>query len=188
MRRAGRSVAAVCVLSGFFAAYACVHGTTGGIPTDGLEWVATWEGPPQLTEPANMPPAPGIANRAVRQIIHVTLDVIQRGDHASHPGDLPHVFERDGIVRAEPAERHVHEPALRLNVGVTVRAARMTCRPTAPCSTLDTAAVARSGRAEPARCAATCRQSPSARRRRSARPSAGSAEAGRLRRMQADTE
>jgi lysophospholipase L1-like esterase len=36
-------------------------------------WVATWQAAPQLTEPRNMPPAPGLAGRTIRQIVHVTL-------------------------------------------------------------------------------------------------------------------
>ena len=35
--------------------------------------MATWEGPPQLTEPRNMPPAPGLSGQTIRQVIHVTL-------------------------------------------------------------------------------------------------------------------
>lgn len=55
-------------------AIACAGaGRTGGAPVDGMKWVASWEGPPQLTEPRNMPPAPGVSSRAIRQIIHVTL-------------------------------------------------------------------------------------------------------------------
>ncbi len=36
-------------------------------------WVGTWETSPQLIEPNNMPPAPGLADTTLRQVIHVTL-------------------------------------------------------------------------------------------------------------------
>lgn len=101
MRRAGSSVARVCALGGIFAAYACVHGTVAGIPTNGFEWVATWEGPPQLTEPGNMPPAPGISTRAVRQVIHVTLGGSRwRFKFSNEFGDGPLTIEGAGVARS----------------------------------------------------------------------------------------
>ncbi len=39
----------------------------------GDHWVATWEAAPQLVEPANLPPAPGLAGATLRQVIHVSL-------------------------------------------------------------------------------------------------------------------
>ena len=36
-------------------------------------WVGAWMASPQLTEPGNLPPAPGFADTTVRQIIRVTL-------------------------------------------------------------------------------------------------------------------
>ena len=36
-------------------------------------WVGTWAASPQLTEPANMPPEPGLADATLRQIVHVSL-------------------------------------------------------------------------------------------------------------------
>jgi lysophospholipase L1-like esterase len=36
-------------------------------------WLATWEAPPQLTEPRNLPPAPGLAGSTLRQWIHVSV-------------------------------------------------------------------------------------------------------------------
>jgi lysophospholipase L1-like esterase len=51
---------------------ACAYHATIGQGRLGA-WTATWEGPPQLTEPRNMPPAPGLSGQAIRQVIHVTL-------------------------------------------------------------------------------------------------------------------
>ena len=36
-------------------------------------WVATWAAAPQLTEPANLPPAPGFADATLRQALHVSI-------------------------------------------------------------------------------------------------------------------
>src|SRR5713101_3109663 len=42
------------------------------VPDDG-RWVASWVAAPQLTEPHNMPPAPGLAGRTLRQVIQPSL-------------------------------------------------------------------------------------------------------------------
>lgn len=36
-------------------------------------WVGTWGTAPQLTEPANLPPAPGLTGNTLRQVVHVSL-------------------------------------------------------------------------------------------------------------------
>jgi lysophospholipase L1-like esterase len=36
-------------------------------------WVATWMAPPQRTEPANLPPAPGLAGSTLRQVAHLSV-------------------------------------------------------------------------------------------------------------------
>ena len=40
---------------------------------DESHWVGTWAAAPQLTEPANMPPEPGLADATLRQVVHVSL-------------------------------------------------------------------------------------------------------------------
>ena len=40
----------------------------------GQEWIGAWTAAPQLTEPGNMPPAPGLSNTTLRQVIHPSLD------------------------------------------------------------------------------------------------------------------
>jgi len=42
-------------------------------PADG-RWVGSWVSAPQLTEPQNMPPAPGLAGQTLRQVIQPSLD------------------------------------------------------------------------------------------------------------------
>ena len=36
-------------------------------------WVGTWTTAPQLVEPGNMPPAPGLANNSLRQVVRVSI-------------------------------------------------------------------------------------------------------------------
>ncbi len=43
-------------------------------PLHGPRWVGTWASGPQLTEPGNLPPAPGLANNTLRQNVFATLD------------------------------------------------------------------------------------------------------------------
>jgi lysophospholipase L1-like esterase len=66
--------------------------TGGGLATSGLEarsrvglgptyagfetspgWVGTWMSAQQLVEPGNLPPAPGLADATLRQVVHVSL-------------------------------------------------------------------------------------------------------------------
>ena len=44
-----------------------------GARGDEARWVGTWAASPQLTEPANMPPGPGLADATLRQVVHVSL-------------------------------------------------------------------------------------------------------------------
>ena len=39
----------------------------------GADWVVTWGTSPQLTEPRNLPPAPGLTGNTLRQIINVSI-------------------------------------------------------------------------------------------------------------------
>jgi lysophospholipase L1-like esterase len=43
------------------------------LPGKGDQWVGTWVSAPQLVEPGNMPPPPGMADTTLRQVVHVTL-------------------------------------------------------------------------------------------------------------------
>ncbi|MGC4232845.1 MAG: hypothetical protein QM594_07680, partial [Niabella sp.] len=37
------------------------------------KWVGTWATAPQLVEPGNMPPQPGLANNTIRQVVRVSI-------------------------------------------------------------------------------------------------------------------
>jgi lysophospholipase L1-like esterase len=39
----------------------------------GQEWISAWTAAPQLTEPGNMPPTPGLSGTTLRQVIHPSL-------------------------------------------------------------------------------------------------------------------
>jgi lysophospholipase L1-like esterase len=38
-----------------------------------MSWVGTWTAAPQLTEPGNLPPAPGLAGNTLRQVVYVSI-------------------------------------------------------------------------------------------------------------------
>src|SRR6266567_6591116 len=42
-------------------------------PAPGPHWLGTWAASPQLTEPRNMPPPPGLAGSTLRQVIHISV-------------------------------------------------------------------------------------------------------------------
>src|SRR3954466_6360174 len=54
-------------------ALAFVAPTAAVAAGDEGRWVGTWAASPQLTEPANMPPEPGLADATLRQVVHVSL-------------------------------------------------------------------------------------------------------------------
>jgi hypothetical protein len=71
----------------------------------GLDWIGAWEAAPQLTEPGNMPPAPGLSGNTLRQRIHPSLGGTQWRFRLSNEfGDGPleiqsaHVARRDRPV------------------------------------------------------------------------------------------
>jgi lysophospholipase L1-like esterase len=44
-----------------------------GKSTPAEKWVGTWSMAPQLVEPGNNPPSPGLSNNTLRQIVHVSI-------------------------------------------------------------------------------------------------------------------
>jgi lysophospholipase L1-like esterase len=52
---------------------ACARGVPAPATPQAAHWVATWAASPQRTEPANLPPAPGLAGNTLRQVIHLSL-------------------------------------------------------------------------------------------------------------------
>lgn len=68
MRQEWRGVSILWTL----AAAGCVASAPAGRPA-AERWVATWATAPQLTEPRNMPPAPGLAGNTLRQALRVSI-------------------------------------------------------------------------------------------------------------------
>ena len=44
-----------------------------GMAVEVEHWVGTWGAAPQLTEPGNLPPAPGLAEHTLRQVVYVSI-------------------------------------------------------------------------------------------------------------------
>ena len=49
-------------------AVGCAH-----LADNDRHWVGTWGASPQLTEPRNLPPPPGLSSNTLRQVVHVSL-------------------------------------------------------------------------------------------------------------------
>jgi lysophospholipase L1-like esterase len=74
-RRAHAALLAVSTAATIAATLACAR-RPAAVPASapaGTHWVATWGASPQRTEPANMPPAPGLAGSTLRQVVHLSL-------------------------------------------------------------------------------------------------------------------
>jgi lysophospholipase L1-like esterase len=63
----------VFALVALTAASPCHTQTMIAAPDNGNHWVGTWGCAPQLTEPRNLPPAPGLTSNTLRQVVHVSI-------------------------------------------------------------------------------------------------------------------
>jgi lysophospholipase L1-like esterase len=62
-------------------------------------WVGTWASAQQLTEPRNLPPAPGLSNDTLRQVVHVTLGGSQlRAQFSNAYGNSPVIINAAHIA------------------------------------------------------------------------------------------
>lgn len=52
---------------------ACSGSKTTNTTEADMGWVGTWNTAPQLVEPRNVPPEPGLSNNTLRQVVHVSL-------------------------------------------------------------------------------------------------------------------
>ncbi len=67
----------------------------------GQEWIGAWEAAPQLTEPGNMPPAPGLSGNTLRQRIHPSLGGTRWRFRLSNEfGDGPLEIQAAHVARA----------------------------------------------------------------------------------------
>jgi len=57
----------------FFLPECAAKSADGKDGNDSLSWVTTWSTSQQLVEPGNMPPAPGLTNNTLRQIVRISI-------------------------------------------------------------------------------------------------------------------
>ncbi len=67
-----RRVSHALLLALLLAPAAC-HPARPQAPAAAPTWVGTWSAAPQLVEPRNLPPAPGLSGNTLRQAVHVSL-------------------------------------------------------------------------------------------------------------------
>ena len=60
-------------LAGMFLFVMCHKSQMTGVPESSEKWVGTWGTAPQLVEPRNNPPEPGLSHNTIRQIVRVSL-------------------------------------------------------------------------------------------------------------------
>jgi lysophospholipase L1-like esterase len=60
-------------LLSFFLSFAVCNPEPTGLPNPVEEWVGTWRTAPQLVEPHNNPPEPGLSHNTLRQVVRISL-------------------------------------------------------------------------------------------------------------------
>ncbi len=64
----------ILLAASFFAATFCdAQPAADDVPATAGHWVGTWGASPQLTEPKNLPPPPGLAGNTLRQVVQVSI-------------------------------------------------------------------------------------------------------------------
>jgi lysophospholipase L1-like esterase len=61
------------ILLGNAGIFSYCHSQPAGIADAPRKWVGTWSTAPQLVEPGNMPPAPGLTDNSLRQVVRVSI-------------------------------------------------------------------------------------------------------------------
>ncbi len=93
-----KRLSVVLVLVGALAT-ACAP-RTAVAPAAAERWVTTWASAPQLTEPRNMPPAPGLSGNTLRQALRVSLGGNRLRVHFSNAfGNAPMVLRAVHLAR-----------------------------------------------------------------------------------------
>ena len=81
-------------------------------PAAAGQWVAAWQGSPQLTEPRNLPPAPGLTGSTLRQTIRVSLGGAQWRFRVSNEfGDAPLTISAIHVARGAAGRDSIDAPS-----------------------------------------------------------------------------
>jgi lysophospholipase L1-like esterase len=64
---------ALCTLTLVILYAVPLHGLSAGVDASVMRWVGTWSTSPQLVETGNNPPAPGLANNTLRQVLRISI-------------------------------------------------------------------------------------------------------------------
>ncbi len=70
--RSHRALLGCCALLALGRITAC-HAASSVDSSSATQWVGTWSTAPQLVEPGNNPPSPGLSNNTLRQIVRVSI-------------------------------------------------------------------------------------------------------------------
>src|SRR6185369_8512703 len=101
MQREGRLYLAVVAAALAGVSSCASRPRASSAPNDGAAWVATWSASQQLTEPRNMPPAPGLRGSTLRQVVHVSLGGQRLRMHVSNAfGDAPVTITQARLARS----------------------------------------------------------------------------------------
>ena len=83
---------------------ACAHHRAPADLVGSPHWLGTWTASPQLVEPRNMPPAPGLTGSTLRQVFHVSIGGPVIRLHCSNAfGDAPLTITAAHIARSRGA-------------------------------------------------------------------------------------
>ena len=93
------------------------------VANNGAPWVGTWACSPQLVEPQNMPPAPGLAGNTLRQVVHLTLGGQGLQDFIKGAVD-PANFDTLSMGMSGDFEVAIEEGATLVRVGQAIFGAR----------------------------------------------------------------
>jgi len=66
------SLSTVIVLA-HYSFFSICYSQSAAVSASARQWVGTWSTAPQLVEPGNMPPPPGLTNNALRQVVRVSI-------------------------------------------------------------------------------------------------------------------
>jgi len=67
------TLAILTTVLGASGSFSFCYAEATGISSSAKKWVGTWSTAPQLVEPGNNPPAPGLSNNTLRQIVRISL-------------------------------------------------------------------------------------------------------------------